>query len=382
MKSFLSKFVIIQFLLCSGSRFYYLAFSSITIPLFLVTSMLLWYMNRGRFNTIGHNQKIAFAIIFWTLLVNILFHDDITTNLYLTLIFYCLSTCFAVSVLDFYWFREKLLKYLNFLCLISIIVQIMSILGLPSKVVSINGFTWSMTLGIFNCDWGGNITNRMASIYWEPGVFQIVLIYVLCLFSDQYSRISYIKTNMTKFILPIICLLWTQSTTGYFAFAILVLGISMSIAKAKKDKIKYILIVLFGFMIIYYIVNSNAVQGKFDRGSESYSSYTIRYADNIALLRMSSEKPITGYGMDSKSYLKRSFQLDNMSASNGWLYNTATNGIVSTLLFIVFIWNGLKRFKGCIHPVFIFLSLFVSQCNEYIMFFPTTFMFIYKFRRL
>lgn len=382
MKDILSKFVVIQFLLCSGSRFYYLAFSNITIPLFLVTSGLLWYISGGGRNLIRYNFNIAFIITAWTLLVNVLIHDDVTTNLYLTLIFYSLSTCFAISVLDFYWFREKLLKYLNVLCFISIIVQIMSILGLPSRVVSINGFTWTMTLGIFNCNWGGNIINRMASIYWEPGVFQIVLIYVLCLFSDQYSKMSYIRANINKFILPIICLLWTQSTVGYFAFAILVLGISMSIAKAKKDKMKYMVIVLSGFTVIYYIINSNAVQDKFDSSSESYASYTIRYADNMALLKMSSEKPITGYGMDSKKYLKRSFQLDNNTASNGWLYNTATNGVVLTLLFIVFIWCGIRRFKGHIHPIFIFLSLFVSQCNEYIMFFPTIFMFIYKFRRI
>ena len=127
MKDILSKFVIIQFLLCSGSRFYYLAFSKITIPLFLVTSGILWHMSGGSRKLIKYNFNIAFIITAWTLLVNVFIHDDVTTNLYLTLIFYSLSTCFAISALDFYWFREKLLKYLNILCLISIIVQIMSI---------------------------------------------------------------------------------------------------------------------------------------------------------------------------------------------------------------------------------------------------------------
>lgn len=369
----LLKFAIWQFLLLSGSCIYYLVYSSITIPLFLLTGILIFNQKKSVRTKVSlkNNLLKIVPLIIYVLLNNIILHRDVTTHLYLTFIFYALATCLIISSVSFKLFREKLLKYLNILCILSIFAEIYVLLGGAPNHVTSDNFDFILYLGFFNPMPGGHLRN--ASIYWEPGVFQIVLISILSFSTDMFFK----KREQKKLILPIICLILSNSTTGYLAMAIIVFGLTFKTKIGKKHPI--LLPVVYGVSasIVYLIITSPIVQEKF---AEDNVSYVIRYNDNLALYQMTVEKPIIGYGMDSQTYKTRSIQLDNLSASNGWLYLSATNGLPMLAYFIILIFIGVKKMKRRVSPIFIVLALLLTQAAEYVAFFPTIFLFIYKFK--
>ena len=110
-----------------------------------------------------------------------------------------------MTVFDFENFRFKLLKYLAYLSFISIIVQVWhDYFGLGSTFVNIPGNDgWAMSLYFFNTEWG---ENRLASIFWEPGQYQIVLIFVMGLFYkemlDPFTLKPYLKHLLILTIAP------------------------------------------------------------------------------------------------------------------------------------------------------------------------------------
>lgn len=74
--------------------------------------------------------------------------------------------------------------------------------------------------------------------------------------------------------------------------------------KRKYRSIVYPLVALVTCFSVYFLYNSDVIQDKiFVDESESVSK-KVRTANTLALLQMSSERPLLGYGIGSKEFLK------------------------------------------------------------------------------
>lgn len=282
---------------------------------------------------------------------------------------------FLISSYNFYQFREKLLKVLNIILCYSLFVYFIFLLThLPTFYIGER----EMFL-IFNVQG----YERLSSLYWEPGQCQIVIIFTLCLFTDELRDTNILFKNIKKFGLLIIALLFTISTTGYLAFTFFILSILFFSTLIKKHKVFIPVIMVVAIGIIYLVSQSDAIQNKLEErenaDSGASSSYVVRLSDNLALIELTMSSPWIGYGFSSKQFERQSEEAGNHASSNGWLLTSACYG-VPFLLFIMFlIILGLKRIKGGLSPFLIIIVLLISHSDEYFIFFPYLLMYVFKY---
>ena len=239
-----------------------------------------------------------------------------------------------------------------------------------------------MCFYFFNVAWGGE-TSRLSSIYWEPGQFQIIILFTLCLFVDELRCISKFKYLLKKFGILFLALLMTISTTGYLAFAILILSVFFySQVEKKKNILTYLFCIVCGLFFAFLLWNSSIVQDKLEQRNEisERTSYAIRMADNIACINITLSSPYYGYGIDTKSLKSQLFMNGSETSSNGWLYTSACLGVPYLLFLLICIYKRVKDMNPGIPIILVVIVLFVSQCNEYATFFPIMYMYIFKFK--
>ena len=376
-RDILKKLVIILFITESGSQLFYKELGFIFIPLFLAFSFLLFY-RENKFYVDRYNWLVMCFIVLWNLINNYLIHGNVGTNLVFSMVLTAVASFFTISSFDFYEFREKLLKYLSVLSLLSIVIQLWhDIFGISIGMPSEDTF---LSFYIFNTDWG---ENRLASIFWEPGMYQIVLFFTLCLFTDEFKDLKNWKFIFKKFGILFLALIYTKSTMAYLCFFALLGYIYI---RYNTDKTKIYLMPLYVGVIAVaalFLWQTDAIQKKLSqRDSEIGStSYYIRLNDNISLLTMSMERPFVGYGVDTPEYEQRNRSLDNLSASNGWLFASATNGVIYLLIVLSVLYKGIKRLPNPISHWLILFVLIITQCNEYMICMPYLFMYILRYKQ-
>lgn len=375
MQSYLEKFIIWEMILLSGSIGFYHDYPFIWIPIYVISCYILYHTHKIKNNK--HNTIILALIVLWNVINTFIIHSNIQTNLIYSNLLFCLGSYYAISSMDFNFFREKLLKYFSYLCAVSIVVQLLHDGGFLTPTLS-NVSPYLMTLNYFNCNWG---EKRLASIYWEPGQFQIVIIFILCLFTDKLKDFEQLKSNIKKFGVIIISLLLTISTTGYLAFMIILFGILTNTTIVKKHKILMPFFFLLSIGLIFMLWNSSAIQDKLEQSKDiNESSYTIRSTDNLLMIQMAKDSPLFGYGVNTNAFFQEQSALGIRTASNGWLYTAVSNGIPYLIFLLICIYYGIKRQTNTIPVLYVFLSLFISQCNEWLAVFPYIYMYIFKYK--
>lgn len=372
----LKNIVIIEIILYSGGVRFFGQYAGICMILFIITSFILHFKVNKKILP-AYNLKLFFFIVLWPIFNHLFINNDIKSIAFINYVLFPIGSYFAISSFNFYEFRELLYSYFNKLCIISIVVQLLHVFGgLNSTISNIGNKDYGMLMYFFNVDWG---ENRLSSIYWEPGQFQILIFFIICLYCDSFF--NNIIQNLKKFSFLLLALFMTFSTTAYLTFAILLFSIITFSPISKKTKILFPILAMFGGVLFYLIWNSDTVQDKLElRNETGKNSYTIRYDDNLSLLKMSSENPIFGTGFDTKTFQKYSKKYNNETSSNGWFLASATNGIIFILIILYNFYLGIKRMNPQIPTVLIFFILFISQCNEYAIFFPYIYMYIFRFK--
>lgn len=371
----LKNIVVFQILTISGSNVFFVDNAKFFTPIFILTSYILYKLSNnrgGRWNT-----NVLLIIIIWYIVNTYIFHGNVKTNLCLSLSCSIIGTYFVVSSFDFHEFRTILLKELVWLSIISIIVQIgYDYWGLPSTSYSSTGKAMWLIFTV------GHGYHRLSSIFWEPGLYQIVIIYTLCLFTDEF-RFHSVETIIKRFLVLFIAMLMTKSTMGYLSTFIFLAGVLLSRPK-RKGRLPILFFVLLPILIgmLFLLLQTEAVQSKIDQKDSEIAStsYYIRLNDNIGLLSMIMERPIDGFGIDTSDYIKANDSLDIQTASNGWLKEAAMNGVPCLLFFVYLVYKGVARMKNTVSVVLIMLCLLISQCNEYIIAFPYLLMYVFKFK--
>ena len=349
--------------------------------LFLLFSIVFYLFNKTELNK--SSFRILILLCCWVLVNHFFIQKNETNNVYIHLIINYISTFLIVSCFPFNIFKRKLLTCIQWLSFISIIIHELYWMELIPGVFSWHSGSdsaWTLSCYIFNVAWGGQ--NRLSSIFWEPGQYQIILnfTFVLCC-TDIINLLKDRKISLLfkKYIVMVIALILTMSTTGYLTFALFCMAIALNIFNKKQAFSGCFMIAILSISA-YALLQTDVVKDKFNQ-REDNTSYSIRMADNLGLLRMMYERPICGYGIHSKDFNSRAITLDNRTSSNGWLCAGAQLGIPFLLLILYLSWLGVKRITlESKLPVLFFMVILLAQANEAFYYLPFLVMFFFSFK--
>lgn len=381
-------FILLQFLWMSGGLVFFEGYSSIFLILYLLSSF--YFFSKKSALNLGYNYGIWIVLLCWVLFCDFIVNSYPEDNIFVSILILPLSTLFVVSKLDFNDFRIHLLKVTNWLMGVSLIVHLFHNLGLiPASYISLGKVSGKMSLYFFNTEWGSYETflgtvYRFSSIYWEVGQLQIVLIYLLVLYTDWILTLvksRKYKDLIKKFSIIVFSIIMTGSTTGYLTFMYYLLLIVLY--STSKKQIKYLPIYsLFFIGVSFLVFNSSAIQEKLDQkeSTATNTSYAIRLNNTIGCYNITMANPLFGLGSSSKE-LKRELMLnDSLTSSTGWLRTSASYGVPILFFLLYFMYKGLRRMKLGVPSLCLLVVLIISQMNEYYTFFPYLFLYIFKFK--
>ncbi len=242
---------------------------------------------------------------------------------------------------------------------------------LYSELTTNSGYYTRSIMYIFNYE-TGELINRNRGLYWEPGVFQIILnIYLFLVIFEK-------KEHLKKALFPILVIITTFSTTGIL---IMFLLISYHIMKNKLRKLNlkkiFISLLIAGPLLMLLFIN---VENKLK--SEVNPSAALRTYDQLMGLQIISENPIIGIGLDPTKYVKSLKTIDigpydiseldiDRGSSNGILIIGVSFGLPILFLFLYSLYQQSLFFNKRIF----FLLIFLELLSEPLIGFPLIFLF-------
>ena len=372
--SLLDYIAVLSILLASGTTYFYLMHAGLTLIGFLFIAMI--YAIKKKFSF----KKLSF--FFW-LYVLFIFLDYMIHGFDMNLVghfFFLVGTALILVSTDYGCFKRIFLIVVVILVVISIFLQLLYFLGIIDPQLQFVASDNNMGFYVYafhtfgGARWG--LYNQMAGIFWEPGIYQMALNSAMLMNSDLIFNFKKEKNSKLKIVIVIIAVIFTQSTTGYLVFGCIILGVVFGQEKLKSPK--NIILILFGIIASVIVLNSSVVQDKF---SSDNASYLVRMNDNVALLRMISDRPLLGSGVFSKSYMQLADSYGMSGAqSNGILLATAQYGIFWTLFFIL---ASLKEYKKRAPKMnkWLYLGAFIMlNMGEPLSFAPFMLMFVLSFK--
>lgn len=361
----------------SGGAYFYMLNGIIFVPLYFLSC--LYYANRwGKLYKKNYSNFYLYYYLIWSSISFYIIYPSHSesANQFYTISLMLLGTYWFFSNITFKRFKVIYLNVCSLLALISLIIYMLAHLGLaPITIVNLSLFSFFHCLG-----WDG-ISDRLFGIYWEPGVYQIVLNVSLFIYLNEIANMSLTKRQKIKLTIIIIALLLTQSTAGYLNLAIIV---GLIVFRSKKIRSNIFILTATCFLAclaIYYLYNSPVVQKKLEQQGKEGTSYEIRLADNIGMLIMTSEKPLIGYGLSSTNYDIRAEELGNQTSSNGILAMSAMLGLPFLFVYLYFMSKGVKRIIQGSAANLCLPLIILFHCTEVYFYFPIALIFIINFKK-
>lgn len=220
--------------------------------------------------------------------------------------------------------------------------------------------------------------HRFSGIWHEPGACTIFLNFAILLYSKELQEGNLDKKLVRSIIIITIGILFTQSTTGYMAFATIIAYSIFPLIKRMTIGRKLFTGFVFIFAI-FVIMNSPVVTEKLSQERTDKTSLGVREMDNMAMLTMALDRPFTGYGYQTKEFDSISYYLDNKTSSNGIFYIAACSGIWWILLFVIYSYRGICRMHFKM-PIFVLIIFIILECNERFVELPISYLFILNFK--
>ena len=356
----------------------------ISVLLFFVFSFLLYQTGCRPRRIIMENLRILAPVVTWIILVNYFFNHDTTTYKGMVTCIYLLSMCLIASSVNFGRFKNVMLLVANIIAVASIVVQFAYNLGLVGATdPHLQTANSPRALYLFNVDWSWAGEGRLASIYHEPGQYQIVLTYIICMFADELSDLKrWFKPNIKKFGIIILAFILTKSTMGYVVMGLVFFTMVTNVLLDGKNKLLFPVIIGIAYLVFILIYSSDAIQMKIEQSQNlnAHSSFAIRFADNVALLESIKDKPITGWGSDSLSLLKTLVNRGSVTNSNGVFLAAAELGVVYVFMWFVMLFRGLRRIYNLQLAIGLSIALMLTQMNEVGYFLPIIFIYLFRFK--
>lgn len=326
------------------------------------------------------NDFIYFIVYSLWLLASSLYVGEFQSssfNMVLGYLIMATGTFCILQSIDYNKFRYIFLNIAAFIALTSTILYLLQQQNLiPLTLVHGNKNDQYLMFLFNNFGWGYPF-DRLAGPYWEPGAFQIVLNYAVILYFNELCHFKFnVKNGKKKMAIIVLALILTKSTAGYINLAILTVVIMANMKITKRTFIKSVFAGIFFITASFFMLSSDTYREKMAQKGEKGTSYEIRKDDNLALLTMSLEKPILGYGINSPEFISRGKTLGNTTSSNGLLALSSQLGCIFLALYIFIFYRKLKIFfpKKTLLVLFLLLLL---QATEVFIFFPLAFIFFF-----
>lgn len=329
--------------------------------LYLFVAFYLLVKSRKYIKHILNNIIVGLAVM-WVIIHRILDPSFAPFNH----ILFILDIILGLSIA--YYYKETLILYYEKILVILSGVSIMFWLILISfgtsvfprlfKGMAFGNDCWSLLIftvnNISSSDLYFNII-RNPGFAWEPGIFASMV--VIAIVFNILKNKGEIIIKSKSFIILLLALLTTFSTTGYTAFfAVIVLHY---INKSSLNLFKRILILFAILVSSLYIYNLPFISDKIEKysNSENYLSngnlnywesegkvVTVQRFEGLELdLLNIFDKPLAGYGVDrTNSFVGRTIS-ESVITSNGLLKPFAMFGVLLALpIFVCFYLSSKK----------------------------------------
>ena len=365
------------FLAVSGGEYFCMAYGRFFIPLFFILSFWFHLKKYHRLRFFKGARYILIGLTYMTIHYFLIYPNHVK-NTFIPSVIMLFGAYFYLTCYSMPRFKRLYLNTVYVMAFVSIVIWGLVMLNVITPTTqSIDGVSFNMLL--FHNLGAGRISTRLSGIYWEPGAYQVILNMTYLFYIDDIEHKQIDRSDRKKFLVILLAVLLTISTVAYIFLALLVAYWVLLKLKGKFSITRLLVVGVVSVVAVCGIYKSEAVQGKMLEREQGHdgSSYTIRANDNLALLMMISEKPIIGWGRDSREYIKVGEQLGSISFSNGILSMIACLGFLFFFIWTFFLYGGIKRLYP--HRNALILVLFVLFQNSFEDFWwlPVTYSFFF-----
>lgn len=372
----LEYFAILFMVICCGSQFFFRFHGAVTMISFFLFSVFYHFKSTNK----EDKRSKKFIIIYTTFLVFNFICNNIVSrdiNRILPYIIFGISSYLILSRMSFDSLSLKLMKVVLYLSIISFIVFILCEIGsIGYSLITYNGEPYLMC-GINVIGWSEPF-HRFAGIFWEPGANQIIINWTIFIVLLSESTFEGVKKHKKYLLILVLMSLATMSTTGYFTLILILIYAYSKFYGFRKLSFGRIIAVSLMLPTIMLIYNSDAVQEKLHQGDnlETRSSFTVRLADNVAMIEMIKERPLMGFGVGSLDFQKRSLFYDNETSSNGDLFFMTIFGIPFFLFILINCYSWAKVMGH--NPYWVCLMFVFFNIGECFLYYPLIFTLLIK----
>ena len=367
---------ILLLILSSGTAYFYLYHAGITLLMLLGFSFLYSFLRERKYHL------NLFLIVYSVLIpVNYLLYSY-DMNLIGDVIM-LVSTYIIVSSLNYNRFRRELLDLTVILCVISIILEALFVMGRITPVLyGDTGYSglFGHYIFAFHAFGGGmwGMNTQLYGIFWEPGIYQMLLNICLLFNLDLFDKDITIPYKRIKLAILILALVLTRSTTGYLTFGTIIIGYLFNKSSYSNSKTSKVLVAL-SLMTFYAVVTYSSVVA--DKFSEDNASYLARSNDWVALWNVIKEHPILGSGVHSKLYIQLASKYGMTgSQSAGILLQTAQFGVLWLIAFYYSLSKELKKRHLLIPPLFYVVAVTFLGIGEPLVYSPLFLLLVLPFK--
>lgn len=360
---------IVLIILMSGSYLYdayYLLFFALSMLYIMVC-----FMKHSRaFSSFFRTYGFYFIVLtFVNILVN-----GLGSNMFIN---YCISPALVYSLcctMTFDSFRKDWLNLISIISAWALIAFVLLQVGYPASTANFGSIPVHHILGI-------NMRvaeNRLCGLSFEPGVFQILLIYTILMWIDKIRIMQLTKNEKAQLLLCLVALLATQSSMGYFGLIAVLGGLVITPKFSKVYGYKGIFVLALIFAASFYLYTSPIIQNKLNE-EDGNMSFTIRMMDTMSVWQIFTEHPIFGAGVETPLWKSLAASYGNVSSSNGNLNMMSRLGIFWLIGFVVALYKNGKRLKlGMLKLYFVF-AVMLPLFNEDQCYSPIGFLFVLPF---
>ncbi len=386
---YLVNYFVTLLMVLSGNVYFSLKYPKETRIIFILSTLIVLM-----FNIINKNKNIEFSkiglrrlfILLTLIALNFLFNIQNGISLKNLLFILVIISCVYIlkERIELNVFKVSYVNIMKWVCIISLVCYFIFILGMLPK----NRFPFyredllgtDIFMYTFYHSWGWGIgTLRNSGMFWEPGAFQCYInLAILFLIFDHDNNFP---NKINYYLIFIVTLITTQSTTGYIIIGLILLYATLTLKIKTKNRIATIFLIVLSISGAIYFVNNDIISEKLNQDNSSYSVRSNDLKQSIDIIK---ESPVLGVGyLSDKQYLEQKNR-DIEKNSNGLLIFIIQFGIVVSIVYVTFLYKGIKEFFNVkfMDATFIFLVFMIMFSSEPIVLYPLWVYFLFSgFRR-
>lgn len=373
-RSVFDYITIFVMILSFGTAYFYLYNAGITLLLLLVISVLYKIINWApiKFN--------LFSIVYLILIPINIFLYGCDMNMIGDIIF--LISCMLIfSSFNFDSFRHKYLNVVFILAFVSIVLEFFYLFGVIRPIlVDVKYGLFGHYMYGYHVFGGGQwgMHNQLSGMFWEPGIYQMVLNLSLIINLDLFDKHVLVKYKKIKIATIFFAIIMTMSTTGYLVLGVVILG---WLFKKSKISLGYMILISTAILLFLAVIKySTVIAGKF---SEDNASYVIRSNDVFSFFEIIREYPLFGAGVHSRTYMNIAAKYGMTGAqSAGILFQTAQFGLFWVAAFFFSCLIEFRKRRIMMKSLFYVTAVLFLGMGEPLAYAPLMLIYVLPFKKI